>query len=38
MMWESAGLVKSPGLRTPTIIKWAMETINREQAKQACLI
>jgi DNA polymerase-3 subunit alpha len=33
---ESAGLVKFDflGLRTLTIIKWAMETINREQAKQ----
>ncbi|VXC32722.1 DNA polymerase III alpha subunit [Pseudomonas sp. 9AZ] len=33
---ESAGLVKFDflGLRTLTIIKWAMETINREQAKK----
>nr|WP_298114902.1 DNA polymerase III subunit alpha [uncultured Pseudomonas sp.] len=33
---EQAGLVKFDflGLRTLTIIKWAMETINREQAKQ----
>ncbi|MBC2657716.1 DNA polymerase III subunit alpha [Pseudomonas sp. MSSRFD41] len=33
---EAAGLVKFDflGLRTLTIIKWAMETINREQAKQ----
>ncbi|MDA7087375.1 DNA polymerase III subunit alpha [Pseudomonas sp. SA3-5] len=33
---ETAGLVKFDflGLRTLTIIKWAMETINREQAKQ----
>ncbi|MCL7462558.1 DNA polymerase III subunit alpha [Pseudomonas sp. NW5] len=33
---ESAGLVKFDflGLRTLTIIKWALETINREQAKQ----
>ncbi|WP_430448152.1 MAG: DNA polymerase III subunit alpha [Pseudomonas piscis] len=32
---EAAGLVKFDflGLRTLTIIKWAMETINREQAK-----
>ncbi|MDC6668416.1 DNA polymerase III subunit alpha, partial [Leclercia adecarboxylata] len=32
---ESAGLVKFDflGLRTLTIIKWALETINREQAK-----
>ncbi|MEG0968846.1 MAG: DNA polymerase III subunit alpha [Pseudomonas sp.] len=34
---EAAGLVKFDflGLRTLTIIKWAMETINREQAKQS---
>lgn len=33
---EAAGLVKFDflGLRTLTIIKWAMETINREQAKK----
>ncbi|MDP3978012.1 MAG: DNA polymerase III subunit alpha [Pseudomonas sp.] len=33
---ETAGLVKFDflGLRTLTIIKWALETINREQAKQ----
>ncbi|MDR6235786.1 DNA polymerase III subunit alpha [Pseudomonas oryzihabitans] len=33
---EQAGLVKFDflGLRTLTIIKWALETINREQAKQ----
>ncbi len=33
---ESAGLVKFDflGLRTLTIIKWALETINRERAKQ----
>ena len=33
---ESVGLVKFDflGLRTLTIIKWAMETINREQAKK----
>ncbi|MFJ4444155.1 DNA polymerase III subunit alpha [Pseudomonas sp. NPDC089422] len=33
---EAAGLVKFDflGLRTLTIIKWAMEIINREQAKQ----
>ena len=33
---EQAGLVKFDflGLRTLTIIKWAMETINREQAKK----
>ncbi|MGE8480570.1 MAG: DNA polymerase III subunit alpha, partial [Pseudomonas shirazensis] len=33
---EAAGLVKFDflGLRTLTIIKWAMETINREQAKE----
>ena len=33
---EQAGLVKFDflGLRTLTIIKWAMETINRERAKQ----
>ena len=33
---EAAGLVKFDflGLRTLTIIKWALETINREQAKQ----
>ncbi|GAA6131944.1 DNA polymerase III subunit alpha [Halopseudomonas sabulinigri] len=33
---EAAGLVKFDflGLRTLTIIKWAMETINREQTKQ----
>ncbi|WP_421021696.1 hypothetical protein, partial [Klebsiella pneumoniae] len=33
---EAAGLVKFDflGLRTLTIIKWAMEIINREQAKK----
>lgn len=33
---EQAGLVKFDflGLRTLTIIKWALETINREQAKK----
>ncbi len=37
---EAAGLVKFDflGLRTLTIIKWAMEIINREQAKKTCQI